>query len=228
VPLDTDGEDLWVARDGNVLARLDGATGAEVSALRVGDAPLFAPRDAGLLQIAGGSVWLTVPPPDARFTQELWRIDPDSGDVLARVPIGPDPLAPYADGDYLWIVTTGDQQVTRIDMDTLEAVPVDVARFPWSLVAGDGSMWIGHHVLPKVWRLDPHTLEVSAEVLLDADPRGLGFGGGLLWAATESALLTVDPASGDVTTVAEFGPFPRDTGLTDIAFLDGDVWVSVE
>jgi hypothetical protein len=228
VAIDSDGEDIWVARDGNVLARLDGASGEEEAALTVGAEPLFALRDAGFLAIAGGSVWLTIPPPDARFRHEVWRIDPDSGRVLAHVPIGPNPGPPFADGDYLWVVTTGDQRLTRIDIRTVEAVPVDVDRFPWSVTAGDGSMWIGHHVRPKVRRFDPLTLEISADVLLEADPRGLGFGGGRLWVATENSLLSIDPATGVVTTVAEFGPFPRDTGLTSIEYLDGDVWVSVE
>jgi streptogramin lyase len=228
VGMETDGEDLWVARDGNVLARLDGTNGEEEMALRLSDEPLFALRDAGFIAIAGGSAWLTVPPPDARFTQELWKIDPHSGDVLARVPLGPDPVPPFVDGDYLWVVTAGDQSLTRIDIASLEAVPVEVERFPWTLAAGDGSMWIGHHVFPKVRRFDPDTLEVTADIALEADPRGLAFGDGRLWVATENALLTIDPATDEVTRIAEFGPFPSDTGLTSVAYLDGAVWVTIE
>jgi streptogramin lyase len=228
VAIESDGEDLWVARDGSVVARLDGVSGEEEMALQLSDEPLFALRDAGFIAVAGGSVWLTVPPPDARFTQQLWRIDPRSGDVLARVPLGPDPLPPFIDGAYLWIVTTGDQGLTRIDIGSLEAVPVDVERFPWSLAAGDGSMWLGHQVFPRVRRFDPDTLEISADIALDADPRGLAFGGGRLWVATENTLLSIDPATDEVTSIAEFGPFPTDTGLTSVAYLDGAVWVSIE
>jgi streptogramin lyase len=228
VAIESDGEDLWVARDSNVVARLDGSTGEEELALPLGDEPLFALREAGFIAVAGGSVWLTVPPPDARFTQELWRIDPRSGDVLAQVELGPEPLPPFAAGGYLWIVTAGDQQLTRIDIDGLEAVPVPVERFPWSLAAGDGSMWIGHHVLPKVLRFDPDTLQVTADIALEADPRGLAFGDGRLWVATENALLGIDPDTGEVTNLAEFGPFPADTGLASAAYLDGTVWVSIE
>jgi DNA-binding beta-propeller fold protein YncE len=228
VAIESDGQDLWVARDGNVVARLDGASGEEEMSLRPSDEPLFALRDAGFIAVVGGSLWLTVPPPDARFTHQLWQIDPHSGDVLARVPLGPDPVPPFVAGEYLWVVTAGDQRLTRIDIDSLETVPVDVERFPWALAAGDGSMWIGHHVLSKVLRFDPDTLEVTADIALDADPRGLAFGGGRLWVATENALLSIDPASNAVTSIAEFGPFPTDTGLTSVAYLDGAVWVSIE
>jgi hypothetical protein len=46
--------------------------------------------------------------------------------------------------------------------------------------------------------------------------------------ATENSLLRIDPATNEVTSIAEFGPFPADTGLTSVAFLDGAVWVSIE
>jgi hypothetical protein len=46
--------------------------------------------------------------------------------------------------------------------------------------------------------------------------------------ATENALLTIDPATDEVTRIAEFGPFPSDTGLTSVAYLDGAVWVTIE
>jgi DNA-binding beta-propeller fold protein YncE len=228
VAIACDGDDVWVARNGNELARLNGATGDEETVLRLGDEPLYALRHAGFVAIAGGSLWLTIPARDARFSEALWRIDPHSGSVLATIAIGSEPLVPFADGGYLWVVTTDDQALTRIDIDTNDAVAVDVDRYPWTLVAGDGSMWIGHHIVPKVVRFDPHTLVVFAEVPLEADPRGLAFGGGRLWVTTESALVTVDPATDAVERTIEFGPFPRDTGLTGVAYLDGAVWVSVE
>jgi len=139
---------VWVAGDGNVLSRLNGATGEEEAALQLGTEQLFALRNAGFIGIAGDSLCLTVPPPDARFPEELWRIDPRTGDVVAVIPIPTDATPPLADGEYLWVVTTVDQGLTRIDINTNESVAVDVDRFPWSLAAGAGSMWIGHHVSP--------------------------------------------------------------------------------
>jgi len=228
VAIACDGDDVWVARDGNVLARLNGATGAEETALQVAAEALFALRHAGLIGIAGGSLWLTVPAPDARFSEELWRIDPQTGRVLATFAIGTEPTAPFADGDHLWVVTTDDQGLIRIDIRTNETVAVDVDRFPWSLVSGDGSMWIGHHVRPKIVRFDPHTLDVVAELPLEADPRGLAFGGSRLWVTTENTLLSVDPATNEVTRTIELGSFPPETGLTGVAYLDSTVWLSIE
>ena len=74
----SDGEDLWVAVDGNRLVRIDGATGQREASFRLGRTALFAPRDAGFLAVGHGSIWLTVPKlGDPGAPHELWWIDPE-------------------------------------------------------------------------------------------------------------------------------------------------------
>jgi streptogramin lyase len=227
VGIASDGDDLWVARDGDVLARLDGATGEQETALRLPGGPLFAPRDAGFVAAGGGSLWLTVPPRKGR-AEELWRIDPRGGDVLATIPLGGDATPPFAGRRYLWVVTTADQALTRIDMRTNESVAVAVDSFPWSVVEEGGSLWVSHRVDPRVVRLDRSTLHVSAELPFETNPRGLTFGGGRIWVATEDGLYAIDPATNAVTRTLAVGPFPVDTGPIGIAYLAGSVWISIE
>jgi outer membrane protein assembly factor BamB len=86
----SDGEALWVARDENVVARLSGATGEEEFTLTLGDQRLFGLRNAGFVAVADGSVWLTVPPRAGR-SEQLWRIDPERGEVIARFALGERP-----------------------------------------------------------------------------------------------------------------------------------------
>ena len=62
VGIASDTRDLWLAREGNVVSRLDGKTGREEVAFELGSKPLFALRDAGFLGVGPASVWLTVPP----------------------------------------------------------------------------------------------------------------------------------------------------------------------
>jgi len=74
----SDGEDLWVAVDGNRLVRIDGATGQWEASFRLGRTALFAPRDAGFLAVGHGSIWLTVPKlGDPGAPHELWRPIPE-------------------------------------------------------------------------------------------------------------------------------------------------------
>ncbi len=227
VGIASDGKDLWVARDRNVVAKLDGSTGEEVAAFQPAKRELFGTRDGGFVGVGGGALWLTVPG-SSGHPEELWRIDPGNGDVLARIPIGGDANPPFAHGRYVWVVTKDDQALTRVDMRTNEAVEVDVDSYPWSLTAGGGALWIGHHVSPRVKRFDANTLKESAELEFDTNPRGLAFGGGRIWVATEDGLHAIDPVSNEVTRVVEFGPFPADTGPIGVGFLDGSVWVSIE
>lgn len=229
--LASDGRDLWVARDGNVVAELGGTTGEEQRAFRLARRPLFEvptpTGHAGFLGVGGGSVWLTVPG-RAGGSEMLWRIDPRSGDVLTELPIGSDANPPYIHGGHLWIITKADQVLTRVDMRSIDVTQVPVDPFPWSVTAADGSLWIGQQVDPKVVRLDLNTMRTIAEVPLETNPRGLAFGNGLLWVATEDGLQVIDPATNAVIRTTEFGTFPPDTGPIGVAFLDDSVWVSIE
>ena len=95
---------VWVAYDGNRLARLDGRTGQVVKSFRLGGKRLFRLRDSGFLASGGSSLWLTIPvlgQPNRR--QQLARIDPASGRFLAKVAIPGDPAVPLVVGNNVWI-----------------------------------------------------------------------------------------------------------------------------
>jgi streptogramin lyase len=228
VGIASDGNDLWVARNGNEVARLDGATGEEESSFRLAKRPLFALRDAGFLAVGFGSVWLTVPGRGGAVSQTLRRIEAESGRTLDRISVGPDPIPPVIAEGAVWVLTTGDRSLARIDPDTDEASEVEVGPAPWGIAGGDGSVWVGHQVEPEVRRLDPGTGETTARVPLEEDVRGLAFGGGLLWVATDSGISAIDPNLDRVTATIELGHFETDTGPIGIGYLDGEVWVSIE
>ncbi len=77
---------VWVAYDGNRMAQLDGRTGSVLKTFRLAGKRLFRLRDSGFLAFGGDSLWLTIPvlgQPNRR--QQLARIDPASGRILAKV-----------------------------------------------------------------------------------------------------------------------------------------------
>jgi streptogramin lyase len=57
----SDGEDIWVAANGNTLVRLDGESGKRQRVLKLASKPFFELRDAGFLTVSSGSIWLTIP-----------------------------------------------------------------------------------------------------------------------------------------------------------------------
>jgi streptogramin lyase len=224
----SDGRDLWVARDGNVLSRLEGATGDDVSSYILGRRPIFALRDAGFVGVGQGSVWLTVPKVGEPFEpHSLWRLDPETGERLAVFPLGRDILPILVDARYVWIIAMGERSVTRLDPRSGKAVDVPTPGLPLALAAGAGSIWIGDET-GEVWRIDPQTTSVEAKIPIDGRLRGTGFGGGLVWVTTESGLQAIDPATDQVAMSLPMGDFLGDTGPTWIGYIDHSIWISVE
>ncbi len=144
------------------------------------------------------------------------------------MPIGTEANPPFTHGQYLWVITRTDDRVRRIDMRTDEARIVKADRHAWSLVAGGGSLWMSHHVVPKVVRFHDNPADPIAEYSFPTNPRGMAYARGTLWVTTEDGLYTVRDDTGEVRRLVEFGPFPADTGPIGLAVLDGSAWISIE
>lgn len=225
----SDGEDIWVAANANTLVRLDGATGKREEVLDLGNKPLFQLRDAGFLTVAAGSIWLTIPTlGNNSADQTLWRINPQTGAVSARAPLLANPVSLASDVRYVWVANIDGGKVTRIDVTTNAAKNVDASIGPAAVTTGAGSLWVTHYV-PEVWRIDPDTTRAQAKIHLDAGTtRGIAFGGGRVWVSTEAGVVAIDPATNKVSQTIELIKPEREVGPTSIAYIDGDLWVSVE
>jgi len=225
----SDGRDLWIAMDGNTLARIGGVTGRVERSIQLGSRPLFALRDAGFLAVGRRSLWLTVPRlGEPMAPQELWRIDPDRGRVLGRYRLGPDPNPPLLDGRYVWSISF--DGLSRIDLRsgrTRLVVPSGGPGGPWGVAAGGGSIWMGQQS-GEVWRLDPATGRPEAKIAVGGPARGVAFGGGSAWVTTETSLLSIDPATDAVSRKVPLTNAEPDLGPIGVVYLDGSVWVSVE
>jgi DNA-binding beta-propeller fold protein YncE len=228
VGVTSDHRDVWVAHDDNVVSRLDGETGRTEVSHVVGSKPLFELREAGFLAVGPGSVWLTVPRlDDSGAPHSLWRLDPETGNVLRRLRLGSDVLPPLIDDRYLWIIAMGESSVTRIDQRSGQMAAAPAGPLPLALAAGAGSLWLGDES-GEVSRIDPDTLKVTATIETYERLRGAGFAAGRLWVTTETGLLAIDPATDQVTLSIRLGDFKRDTGPRGIGYVAGSIWVSVE
>jgi sugar lactone lactonase YvrE len=225
----SDGDDIWVAANGNTLVRLDGASGRQERVLKLAKKPLFELRDAGFLTVSSGSIWLTIPVlGDNSADQTLWRIDPQTGAVKARAPLLANPVSLAADARYVWVANIDGGKVTRVEVATNTAKNVAASIGPAGVATGAGSLWVSHYV-PEVWRIDPKTMRVQSKIHLDAGTtRGIAFGGGRVWVSTESRVVALDPATNAVVQTIDLIEPKREVGPTAIAYLDGDLWVSIE
>jgi streptogramin lyase len=225
----SDGSDIWVTANGNALVRLDGITGAREQVLELAEKKLFELRDAGFLTVAAGSIWLTIPvlgQPSA--DQTLWRVDPQTGAIEARAPLRANPVSLAADDRYVWVANIDGNTLTRIDVRTNQATQVETSVGPAAVATCAGSLWLTHYI-PEVWRIDPTTARAQRKIHLETPTtRGVACGGERVWVSTESGLLELNPSSNRVVRSINLIPLERETGPTSIAYLNGDLWVSIE
>ena len=226
----SDGADVWVAANGNSLVRLDGSTGRRKRVLKLSKRRLFALRDAGFLIADSGAIWVTIPVlGDNSANQTLWRVDPRTGAVTARVPLLANPVSLAGDRlRYLWVANIDGGKITRVDVTTNETKNFKTDIGPAGVAFGAGSLWVSHFV-PEVWRINPNTSQVEAKIHVDdGTTRGIAFADGKTWVTTETSVIAIDPATNRIKRTTKLIERKRETGPTAIVFLDGDLWVSVE
>ena len=174
-------------------------------------------------------------------TGELSKIDPATGEVVARLNTGvPIPCGLAAGGGSVWVTDCNSPTLVRID--PAQTVLADRIRLPkdpnvlgvedatGEVVVGAGSVWVarGGFANPSwVERLDPDTGRVRRRTLI---PQGgaqrLAFGDGALWVgggivdAGVPKLSKIDPRTNNVTPeLTSFG-----NAFSSIAVGGGFVW----
>ena len=225
VGIASDGEDVWVATDGNELRLLDGRTGDELESFTLADRPLFEPRDAGFLVVTSDAVWMTVPASigDAG-PQALWRIDPSTGAVGPKIPIGSNPQPPIVADGAIWMST--EETFMRVDVHTEVVRRLGFGPFPGPAIGGGGSVWIAS--AGTVYGLDPATGRRRSSFDFVGDARGLAWIDGSLWIATSTGVDVVDPSDGTLVHSVDLAAPSDDEGPLVLIPIGSSVWVAIE
>jgi len=169
-------------------------------------------------------------------------VDPASGKVRERLPVGSTPSAVAAGADGVWVIDADDRTVTRIDPKTHETATFATGSTPTDIAAGDDGVWVGDGeqlaaaqfigpVATAVSRVDPATRTVRARVGLPASGAGavsnlvddhLAAVAGGVWAITaESALVRIDATTDAITARRPARPL----AAAAIAAGDGELWL---
>jgi YVTN family beta-propeller protein len=162
----------------------------------------------------------------------VWRIDPRSDRVAARIALGGETASRYLaageGGVWLGPVREPDQTTLglyRIDPSTNElATTIRTPFLLLGMAAGEGGVWISDNLGDSVWKLDPATNRLTTRIQVGDGPTGVAVGAGSVWVANvlDGTISRIDPASGDVIATIEVGRRPK-----DIAVGEGAVWVTV-
>jgi glutamine cyclotransferase len=158
-----DGEHLWVAGGGTLLA-VDPVSGDAVRALEVAAHAGTAFDGEHLFQIA---------------EQQIQKIDPDTGKVLSTIPApggGGDSGLAWAEGT-LWVGQYRERKIHQVDPDTGEILrTIESDRFVTGVTWVEGELWHGtwENDESSVRHLDPETGAVIESLDM---PAGVGVSG---------------------------------------------------
>jgi hypothetical protein len=171
--------------------------------------------DAGSIVYADGSVWvvdehqrqLTV---DQAPAGEMYQIDPETGDVLDRIPEGVGGWAGVG-GGAIWLCTAaGDLNVlTRVDLQTHKVTrhaTDDPPSLPHGSAFAAGVQWVADTDHGDLLRVDPDTGRVLSRIHIGSDkndesPTGPVTDRHTVWVSTAAGkVIGVDPATNAVAS----------------------------
>jgi YVTN family beta-propeller protein len=100
---------------------------------------------------------------------------------------------------------------------------IGVGARPFTLVEGDGSIWVANFGDGSVARLDPATNRIVARVQVGGQPWGLAAGEGSVWVGNyqSTTVARIDTATNAVVARTEVGDQP-----IGLAYADGSVWAA--
>lgn len=125
------GGGVWLVTGTDQVSRID-ATTNEVRSFPVA-------FSVGAVAVGFGSAWATI-----WEDGTVQRLDPDTGEVLATIPVGEGPLWISIGEDAVWVSNQSSGTVSRIDPETdTSAAEIDIGG-PFEggdIAAGDGVVW---------------------------------------------------------------------------------------
>jgi streptogramin lyase len=152
--------------------------------------------------------------------------------VAAKVKVGPGAGVPAVDRGAVWVPTTRDGSVVRVDTATKRVVrriklgtPPRFQGYLDSAVAAGGSIWVARDVGDEIVRIDPKTNRIAGRIKVEGRPGGLAVGGGYVWAFhfQTSTVTRVDSVTGAKKVFTVQGAFG-----TGIVYAAGAVWLLSE
>ena len=202
---------VWIQVDPPIdqMIKVDAATGSVAMTIDGGAGVAF--TDDG--------VWVALP-----GQAEIQNLDPVSGEILLSVPGMTAYLATGAGS--VWAVAF-DGNVLRVDAESgelLATIPIEASELTDIAISDDGA-WVTAKEDGKVFRIDPATNEVVAEIRTGAGAHAIVIDGSGVWVTNyrDNTVSRIDPATNEVVATVE--GVGSGVGITAGA---GAIWVSTQ
>ena len=171
--------------------------------------------------VTDDAVWVT-----SVFDEELYRIDPETDQVVATYPIPSHVEGLTAAAGWLWLTRYDPNEVVRVDPRTGALTARLVFDSQPAVVADGDTLWViaDGEGGGRAFQVDPATATVTAEIPLDRPPGFAAISGNNLWVAHRgtSSVSRVDIDQRRVSDVIDVGGEPGAVVATDDA-----AWVGV-
>jgi YVTN family beta-propeller protein len=116
--------------------------------------------------------------------RHLYRLDPFSRRVTAKVVLPGAPAGIAAGLGAVWVTDQLNDRVLRVDpLRATVVATIQVGRAPYGIATGAGAVWVANGVDGTVSRIDPLANRVVATIQVGSSPRALAVGAGNVWVA---------------------------------------------
>jgi DNA-binding beta-propeller fold protein YncE len=224
-----DGAGMWLLGNPGEISRIDPATN------KLGAATRVAPTGWtwGGFGADATALW------KADFDANLvYRIDPESLAIVAKIPVAANPDGAGVNADGVWIAQHRGGSVVRIDPATNQATTIKVGHVgpggPHEIGFGTGSVWVSAGMSTdsgsggSVVRIDPATNKVIATIPIPAIASACGafaISDTAVWMSScfdMPTLVRIDPATNSVVATIDLGGYGGNPVL-----IDGALWITV-
>lgn len=168
-----------------------------------------------------GSVWV-----EAHRDHDLYRIDPNTSRVTAKIDLGYDACGlPSFGFGRVWVSLCMRDGTIAVDASTNQVVGM-VSGGGLQPAMSDDSVWVGD--LEGVERIDPISMRVVATVPVSGYPAYLTYGAGSIWTTNpgEGTVSRIDPSTNKIVATIPAGAPLGDSDDPFITFDFGAVWVN--
>lgn len=157
----------------------------------------------------------------------LVLVNPARNAVVARIPLGAEPLrVSFGDGKF-WVVAPDARTVFSVSPRTRKVRSIKLGQEPFDAATGGGALWVADHDSRRIMRVDLKTGAVTRSADFGSPELAIAYGFGAVWVVNaDDTLLRLDPSTLNVTGTLEHVATSYEGYEPKIA-IGGDVlWVS--
>ena len=160
-------------------------------------------------------------------SNSLVLVTPERNAIVARIPLGAEPLrVSFGDGKF-WVVAPEARTVFSVDPRTRRVRSIKLGQEPFDAATGGGALWVADHDSRRVMRVDLKTGKVTRSRDFGSPELAIAYGFGSVWVVNASdTLLRLDPATLEVTATLDGVASSYEGYEPKIAIGNDVLWVS--